>query len=265
MFSRRTRLSIVQLLRELLGSDVEVLLQKHCIDFVAGSSSYNFVSDLKESLLRASEDQVRELIEEMVRTRGTIRYKFSTKYVFEEHWRDLDRSLQLDGFRTDIDARPEKPALIAIDPTVVDQPVVEDDLTVAIERSGLVESERIIKSIRASADHFRAETPDYNASLTHARIALHELAKAIASEWKQNHPGSYQEEKWGQVIDFLRTREFIDWQEEDALTSTYSLVSPGTHTLLSLSESETTRLGRTLFHSMAYFLTKRWLDKSGRS
>ncbi len=81
--------------------------------------------------------------------------------------------------------------------------------------------------------------------------------------WNENKGAEFYRQ--GQVIAFLRTKEFIDQKEGDALSSTYSLISPGTHTLLSLSESETTRLGRTLFHSMAYFLTKRWIDKSGRS
>ena len=265
MFSRRTRLSIVQLLRELLASDVEVLLQKHGIDFVAGMSSYDFVSDLKEALLSASEEQLLQLTGEVIRTRGSIRYKFDTKYVFEEHWHDLNLSLLLDGFRTEIDGPLDERGLVAADPTVVDQPVVEDDLTDAIDRSGLVESEKIIASIRASADHFRAETPDYSASLTHSRIALHELAKAIAGEWRKSHSATYQEDKWGQVIAFLRTTGFIDEREEKAVASTYSFISPGSHTLLSLTENEEARLGRTLFHSMAYFLTKRWLDKSGRS
>jgi len=261
MFSQRTRLSLVQLLRELLPSDIEVLLQKYDIEFSGSPSSNQNVADLKESLLAASAEQFLQLVGEIIRTHGSIRYKFGTKYVFDEHWHDLDLSLQLDGFRAVVDGRLEERALVAADPTVVDQPVVEDDLTDTIERSGLVGSEEIIASIRASADRFRAASPDYNASLTYSRIALERLAKAIASEWKKSHSGSYQEEKWGQVIAFLRSSGFISPQEEAGVTGAYSFISAGVHT--SLTESETARLGRTLSCSMAYFLTKRWLDKSG--
>jgi hypothetical protein len=261
MFSNRTRLSLVQLLRELFAIDVEVLLQKNGIDFVADTNSYNFVTALKASLLDVSDEQLRELAGEIVRTRNAIRYKFNTKYVFDEHWRDLERSLQLDGFRVDLAALPEEPALIAADPTVVDQPVVEDDLTDTLRQTELPGSEKVIASIRSSAEQFMSQPPDYTASLTHSRNALHDLAKAIARAWQEHSSSSYDEDKWGQVIAFLRKGKFISEQEEKGVAGAYSFISAGVHD--SLTESETARLGRTLAHSMAYFLTKRWLDKSG--
>jgi len=173
----------------------------------------------------------------------------------------LRRSLLLDGFRAVIEGPFEERGLVAADPTVVDQPVVEDDLTEAIKHSDLAEAQDILATIGRSADSFRAESPDYTASLTHSRNALNDLAKAIAREWRKNNSGSYQEDKWGQVVAFLRTSGFISEKEEDGVTGAYSFISAGVHA--SLTESETARLGRTLAHSMAYFLTKRWLDKSG--
>ena len=89
------------------------------------------------------------------------------------------------------------------------------------------------------------------------------LQRASAAQTRvATDPRPYDEEKWGQVIAYLRESGVIDDREEQGVAGAYSFVSPGSHTRLSLSEAEMARLGRTLAASMCYFLVKAWLAAS---
>jgi Resolvase, N terminal domain len=77
---------------------------------------------------------------------------------------------------------------------------VEDALVVAIQESGLPSSGGIVALINKSAEAFRRAPPDYNACLAEIRAALQTLATEIAVARRRTHPGSSQEDKWGQVM-----------------------------------------------------------------
>jgi hypothetical protein len=110
-----------------------------------------------------------------------------------------------------------------------------------------------------SADHFRANPPDYNASLTSARIALETLAREVATERQTQRPGNFDPTKWGQVIAYLRTSDLVSKREEDGLTGVYSFISEGAHAPVGMTEQEMVRLGRNLAAGASYFLIKRHL------
>ena len=78
-----------------------------------------------------------------------------------------------------------------------------------------------------------------------------------AHERLPNHPGSFDETKWGQVIAYLRTSSFITQQQEHGLAGVFGLISPGSHTPIGFDEEEFARLGRGLAVSISYFLAKR--------
>jgi hypothetical protein len=75
----------------------------------------------------------------------------------------------LDGYRiNDGEVRPINPTVEAFLP-------MEDDLTEALERSGLASAAERVRLMNNSGDHFRSDPPDYHASLTSARTALETL------------------------------------------------------------------------------------------
>jgi hypothetical protein len=123
-----------------------------------------------------------------------------------------------------------------------------------LKRSKLPEVEPILNMIEESANEFKARNK--NACLNAARVALETLARTIAVERQATHPGNFAEDKWGQVVAYLRKSEFIDKNEEVGLTGVYSFISPGSHVPLGVSDLEFARLGRTLAFSCCYFLIK---------
>lgn len=142
------------------------------------------------------------------------------------------------------------------DPSISDAPPLEDDLLEALRESGLSDSHEIIRKINDSSGSFRSSPPNYNACLNDIRVALETLARAIASNQQSSSTSSYDETKWGAVINFLRQVEFITQEEEKGLAGVYGFVSPGSHRALNISEEQMTRLGRSLALSMCWFLVK---------
>ncbi len=99
--------------------------------------------------------------------------------------------------------------------------------------------------------------PDYNACLTHARVALQTLATSIAKKRQAAYGKTFDETKWGEVISYLRTSGLITDPEEKGLAGVFGFVSPGAHVPIGLTEEEMVRLGRSLVLGMCYFLVKR--------
>ena len=96
----------------------------------------------------------------------------------------------MDGFRI------AEAALVTIEPTVRDQPSFDDDLEAALSASGLPDAPEVARLFGHSADAFRRADPDYNASLTDARVALQTLATTMASRQHDVHWGSLDVRKW---------------------------------------------------------------------
>lgn len=77
--------------------------------------------------------------------------------------------------------------------------------TLELNRSNLPSTVEINRLLENSADDVRKQPPDFNGSLTSARVALETVAKDIASERRKRYPGNFNPAKWGQVISYLRT------------------------------------------------------------
>ena len=154
-----------------------------------------------------------------------MRTGVSPRYHFDERWTDLRLCLELDGYAKERDEyEMEQDRFVPIEPIIEGAEAVEDDLTKELRRSGLPDIKGIIQVLDGSASAFR--NSDFNGCLNDARVALQTLATSIARERLPNHPGSFDETKWGQVIAYLRTSSFITQQQEHGLAGVFGLISP---------------------------------------
>ncbi|MBK8011987.1 MAG: hypothetical protein IPK13_11610 [Deltaproteobacteria bacterium] len=249
--SARGRASLAQLLAVLDGADALVLLSKHGLSAHRSTKPGERILQHVSALAGAQPEQVLRLTEELVRTNASVRTRVSPRYKFDERFDDLSRCLMLDGYR--IEENVVKP----VDPTINTVPLSEDDLTVALKTLGLPKTPDIIRALDSSAEDFTKTPPDYNGSLTHARVAMEELARAIAAARAAKFPGTYDPTKWGSIIQYLRTSGLITLEEEGGLAGVYKFVSPGAHRTVGITEQEAARLGRQFCISMCYFLSKR--------
>ncbi len=258
MVGTRTLHSLAQFLELLDREMVVLLLQKHRLygNKVDQALQYTYrtglLTALVASLIAGGESEISTLLEELVRTSGDLRNRVSPRYRFDERFDDLVRCLQLDGYVI------TKRTLVPIDPTIVGTPPIEDDLTRELNESGLPGVGDVIKKLSDSVEAFRAPTPNYNASLNDARIALQTLAADIANAQIPMDPGSFDPAKWGSVINYFRSIRFITEEEECGLVGVFGFVSPGSHRSLGISEAEFARLGRSFVAGICWFLVKRY-------
>lgn len=254
MIGSRTQRSLAQFL-ELQGVEtIRVLLDKHGIPsyHVSASGQYagGVLSALVEVLEDAEESNAIGLISEIALTQGDLRYRVNPRYRFDERWTDLQSCLLLDGYLLEErDFRPIDPSIEGVSP-------IEDDFVREIRESGLLDTDNVIDRLRQSGESFRAPTPDYNASLTDARIALETLARTIAEARSIGDSPDHDPKKWGSVIRFLKEAELFEEEVERALVGVYGFLSLGAHRPIGLTEAEATRLGRNLAMSMGWFLVK---------
>jgi hypothetical protein len=178
--------------------------------------------------------------------------RVSPKYRYDERFDDLERCLQLDGYRLD------DSGLTSLDPSVVGVVSLDDDLKKELSLSGLPNVTQVIQKLEDSANAFRSSKPNYNACLNDARVALQTLATTIGQARVSAHPGSFDVTKWGSIIAYLRGTGFITTEEERGLTGVFGFVSPGSHRPLGLSDKEIARLGRSFVSGMCWLLIKRY-------
>jgi hypothetical protein len=227
---------------------VVVLVNKHGIRFSAEEG--RLLTELINCFRSAEDVPLLSLIEEIVRTDGDLRARVEKKYRHDERFGDLRRCLQLDGYIV------ENKRLSQIDPSFIDAPLLDDDLLVELNASGLSGAEEIVRKVNSSSELFRSSPPNYNACLNDIRVALETLAKAIAVAQQLSSSPPYDNTKWGSVIGFLRIVGFITQEEEKGLAGVYGFVSPGSHRPVGLSEEQMARLGRSLALGMCWFLVK---------
>jgi len=256
MVTKRTRLSLWQFLFTQPSAQIDVLVEKHGLKDNKEDYSYIGPSEvrgsLKSLLLDATEHQLLSLLEELANTQNYLRNNVDYQMPYEERWSDLLRCLELDGYKIE-DGR-----LVPVDPTILDDPPLEDDLSHEIRRSGLTQADNVLGELESSAQDFRKAVPDYNGCLTHARVGLETLAREIAIARRVSYPGSFDETRWSEVLAYLRTSGLLTPAEEKVLAGVYGFVSAGAHIPIGLSEQEMARLGRSLVASMSYFLVKRY-------
>jgi hypothetical protein len=262
--SHRSRLSLAQLLYLVPSASVLVaLLPKHGLYW--DSDTYNKLERLIH-VVGAEEDADKTLavVEELLRTAGDVRAHLGDgdgPGRWDLRLDDLARCVRLDGYEIHPPTGGNNfwsYSLKPTEPTVPGAAAVEDDLTSALKACGLPEASKVQTLLDQSASAFTSQPPDYNACLTNARVALQTLATAIAKLRAGGAtPLPFQEDKWAQVLSYLRTSSLLTEQEEKGVGGVFSFTSPGAHTYVSVTEQETTRLGRSLAVSMIYFLLKK--------
>src|SRR5262249_42199472 len=258
MIGKRSIRSLAQFL-ELQNADVlRFLLDKHHLQTSELLDAIEYRSGVLNALVTSlesgSEAKIVSLLNEIARTRWDLRYRVSPEYRYDERIADLEACLQLDGY---ILAN----TLTPIDPSVIGAPPLEDDLTRELLSSGLPSATDVTRKLSDSVDAFRASTPNYNASLNDARVALQALATDIANVRLATNHGTFDPTKWGSVIAYLRDTGFVTLEEEKGLVGVFGFVSPGSHRPIGFSELEFARLGRSLVTGMCWFLVKRFVSK----
>jgi hypothetical protein len=255
--SLRSRLSLCQLLLLFEREDLVLLFEKHGLQTKSLQHEYlaTKTTAIRDAIMDADPLSLSELVQEIARTKGTMRSRITPQYTFDERWQESCRCLQLDGYALARNEYGHELARFApIEPIIEGADRPEDDLTVELKRSGISAAEEILRVLEASAASFR--DGDLNGCLTNARVALQTLATAIAKARRGSRPGSFDETKWGQVVAYLRASGFITKQQEEGLTGVFSFLSPGAHIPIGFTEEEFTRLGRSLAVSFCYFLAK---------
>lgn len=251
MIGTRTRHSLAQFL-DLQGPMVTlVLLCKYGVQLTPGQSLYALVNTL-----RGLDDHLLMLVlAEVVATTGDLRARVNPKYRFNERMHDLAQCLLLDGYIV------QDSKLMQIEPSIADAAPLEDDLILALQNSGAPRAQEIIAKIGDSAQAFRATSPDYNAALVNARVALETLAADVAAHVasRAQVPATYNPSKWGEVLAFLRSSGEVTSEEEKGLAGVFGFLSPGAHRPVGIPEDQMTRLGRSFALNMCWFLLKNHL------
>ena len=259
--SQRSKFSLIQFLRLFGHDNASLLLRKYKISIASYQRSNH--KAMRDAVLKAKNSQLGSLIQELAKTRDSMRYEISPRYRFDERWNDLFRCLKLDGYaqlqRKEADHQWGIPAKFddffsPIEPIIEGAEPVEDDLTKELKHSGLTESKEILQVLDNSAKSFREG--DFIGCLSNARVALETSARSITRKYPR--PDQFNEEKWGEVIFQLKKSSLITKQEEEGLTGVYTFISPGAHTPIGFREEEFARLGRSLAVSFCFFLMKKF-------
>jgi hypothetical protein len=242
IISKRTKLSLCQFLTLFNGGNVYVLLQKYDFPRICSCDQI----ELSVSLSKATESSISNLIEEIIKTRNTLRSEVNPKYRFDERWDDLKKCLMLDGYII------EHNKLLKIEPTIDGVESMDDDLANLLTQSNLCDFEEVINHIKRSTDSFNQS--NYNDCLSNARIALETIVRAIALS--KNCVVTSESKAWGESLAYLKNRVVTE-KEEKTVAHVYSFISDGCHVPIGFTEEEFARFGRNLAMSMCYFLTKK--------
>lgn len=204
--------------------------------------------DISNEINSAEDSVLSDLLIEVIETNKTLRNQTFPKYKFDDQYSIMQKSLLLDGYLV------ENKSIIALDPNFVGHQPVEDALLIELDNSTLKNKEGIKLAVKASADDFVKEQPDYKGSLTNIRIALETLIREIAIE--KDFTSVRSGNTWGPSLGHLNKCGFIDQKDENVLSSVFTFISNGAHIPLGFSKEEFVRLGRNMCYSMCYFVIK---------
>lgn len=244
--TKRSKISLAQLLSVVDNESVHVLLDKCDLDPYAANS----VIDISEAMQSATEKQLSSLIEEISYTSGTLRNTVSPKYSYDNQFKVFRKSLLLDGYII------EDSGIKSLDPNFEGKEPIEDQLLHEVKKSGLDINDEIKKCILESASDFIKDQPDFNGSLTNIRICLETIIRRISI--KQGFINNSSGNTWGPSLNHLKSNAFITEKEEKTLASVFTFISDGAHVPIGFSEEEFVRLGRNLCASMCYFVIKKY-------
>lgn len=221
------------------GSTVEVLRRQRAT-YSVDQDDYLFVA------IHLTDAEFTLIATDLVSaTNAAIRVHAPVKRVFDTAVDQLERWLLHDGWVI------EDNHLVRVAPAAEITTGVRDKLLEELGSSGLDPNGSIAAELEHSSRAFASAPPDYNAAITHGRIALETLARTAARD-----RGSTTD-TWGAALAFLRTDSILDTDEEQILARIYTFISPGAHVPRGVSHEEWATLARAFGLSATYFLLRK--------
>ena len=124
-------------------------------------------------------------------------------------------------------------------PTVEAATGIRDRLLEELAASGLDADRALDRALNEAAEAFRSQPPDFNESTTKVRIALETIARRAAPTIAAHRVIPAPGETWGAALGFLRmTAQLMTVQEVRAVSAVYTLISPGAHRPVGLTDEE---------------------------
>ena len=131
--SKRSKLALCQFLTLFGRDDLILLLGKYGFSTDELENQWagaSIAAALREVVIPASASQLEGLVQELARTRDSMRTGVSPRYHFDERWTDLRLCLELDGYAKERDEyEMEQDRFVPIEPIIEGAEAVEDDLT----------------------------------------------------------------------------------------------------------------------------------------
>lgn len=206
---------------------------------------------LWEVLKETNADAIQPMLVELLAANKVLRAAAPVKHVFDAAVNELGRWALHDGWTI------EGTEMVRVTPLAEEVTGIRDKLTEDLATSGLDEDGAIRAALEGSSKDFVAQPPDFNGSITKARIALETVARRAAECIATAMGEAYPDNSWGRALAFLKVQTVIEQTEEDILARVYTFASPGAHIPKGITAEEWARLARTFSVSSAYFLLRK--------
>jgi hypothetical protein len=244
-FSHQTRGTMAQVLTVTSDNAARTFVYKH-LGIVASQ-----LPPPRALMQQAEPDSIFAMLLEMLARPKILRAGAPVKHVFDDAIDELRRWALHDGFAV------EDGQLVRVTPLAEEITGIRDKLTDDLASRGLDSDGTIRKALDDSANDFVAVPPDFNGSITKARIVLETVARRGAAHLASGRRLGHSDDSWGKALAFLRHQAVIDLNEEQMVARIYTFISPGAHVPKGISAEEWARLARSFAVSSAYFLLRK--------
>lgn len=244
-FSHQIRGTIAQVLASSSDDAVRTFVYKH--SGVIGSK----IPRPRTIVNEASHSVIRSMLVELLSANKVLRAAAPLKGVFDESVGELQRWALHDGWIV------ERTELVRVTPLAEEVTGIRDKFAEDLASSPLDHDGAIRVTLDGSSKDFVAQPPDFNGSITKARIVLETVGRRAAQHIAAANGVPYPEDSWGKALVLLRAQSVIEPTEEEILARVYTFVSPGAHVPKGITEEEWARLSRTFSVSSSYFLLRK--------
>lgn len=245
-FSHQTRGTMAQVLAASSDDATRTFLYKHL--GLSGSR----LPRPRHVMKQATDEQIQPMLIEMLAVNKSLRAGAPVKHVFDDAVEELERWALYDGWTVDAGS------LVRVTPLAEEVTGIRDKLAEDLGASGIDRDGAIRATLAGSSKDFVSQPPDFNGSITKARIALETTARRAAAGIAAVRSVPYPDNSWGRALALLKTQGVIEQTEEKTLAQVYTFVSPSAHVPKGVSEEEWARLARAFSVSITYFLLKKF-------
>ena len=202
-FSHQTRGTMAQVLAASSDDATRTFIYKHL--GVSGSR----VPPPRDIMKQATADAIQPMLVELLAANKVLRAGAPVKHVFDDAVTELERWVLHDGWSV------EGTTLVRVTPLAEEVTGIRDKLTEDLAASGLDQDGAIRAALNGSSEDFVAQPPDFNGSITKARIALETVARRAAARIAAAKGAPYPKDFWGPALALLKTQAVIEQAEED--------------------------------------------------